>query len=398
MLIAQPLQLPCGAVIPNRLAKGAMTEGLANIAGLPGAEMDQLYAIWSNGGAGLLLTGNVQIDRNHLERPGNVIIEENPSPALKAALTSWATAGMQGGNQLWMQLSHAGRQTQTSINPAPKAPSAVKVALPGDRFGTPVALTHSEILDLIAGFANAAATACAAGFSGVQIHAAHGYLLSQFLSPLANRRSDQWGGDLRNRARFLLDAVSAVRAAIGRSVPISVKLNSADFQRGGFEFSDSVQVARWLEASGVDLLEISGGSYEQPAMMGTSGLEPPARPALAASTLNREAYFADFAKAIKEHLTTMPLMVTGGFRSAAAMNHALASNSADLIGIARPLCASPRACHDLLAGTADLPRYELDLSLLPRWFRFLERATLVRAASSFGVQMWYYAQIDHLVD
>ena len=395
-MIAEPLTLPCGAVLSNRLAKGAMTEGLASPLGVPTPELQTLYRVWSSGGAGMLLSGNVQIDGGHLERPGNVILDKPADAAMKAALREWAASGTANGTHFWMQLSHAGRQTQTSINPTPKAPSAVQVGLPGGRFGVPVPLTHDEILELIGRFANAAAAAKEAGFTGVQIHAAHGYLISQFLSPRTNLRDDQWGGALENRARLLLDTVAAVRVAVGPSFPVSVKLNSADFQRGGFEFEDSLTVARWLEQAGVDLLEISGGSYEQPAMMDTDGIEAKEEPKIAASTAAREAYFVDFAKAMKAELKTMPLMVTGGFRTRKAMEHALATGSADIVGIGRPLCASPAACKSLLDGSADLPRYEDELALLPAWLAWLGQNKLMRAISGFGVQMWYYAQIDHI--
>jgi len=395
--IASPLTLPNGVVLPNRLAKGAMTEGLASPEGLPTPELARLYRVWSNSGAGMLLTGNVIIDRDHLERPGNVILDRPPSDAMKAALEAWAAAGTEGGNDLWMQLSHAGRQTQKSVNPAPKAPSAVAMRLPGGRFGTPVPLTNEEIQELVERFATAAAAAQQAGFTGVQIHGAHGYLISQFLSPLTNRRDDEWGGSLNNRARFLLDTVRRVRAAVGRGFPVSVKLNSADFQRGGFAFEDSLQVAGWLEEAGVDLLEISGGSYEQPAMMDMAGIDGPAElPKVAPSTEAREAYFVDFAKAMKAKLKAMPLMVTGGFRSRAAIAQALSTGAADLIGIGRPLCGTPTASMGLLTDAADLPRYEKELSLLPGWLRWAEANKLVRTVAGFAVQSWYYAQIDHI--
>lgn len=394
--IADPLTLPCGAVIPNRLAKGAMTEGLATPAGVPTPELARLYRVWSEGGAGMLLTGNVMIDRDHLERPGNVIVDRAPDAAMMAALKAWAEAGTANGNHLWMQISHSGRQTQKAVNAAPKAPSAVTVGLPGGRFGEPVPLTGDEIAALPGRFALVAAAAKDAGFTGVQIHGAHGYLLSSFLSSRTNRREDGWGGSLENRARLLLDVVRAVRAAVGPGFPVSVKLNSADFQRGGFAFEDSVAVARMLEAAGVDLLEISGGSYEQPAMMDTPGLEAADAPKVAASTTAREAYFVDFAKAMKAELKAMPLMVTGGFRTRGAMEHALATGAADLIGIGRPLCAAPDGCRDLLAGASELPRYEKTLALLPAWLGWLGRFDTVRAVAGFGVQMWYYAQLDHL--
>ena len=393
MSIATALALPCGATLPNRLAKGAMTEGLATPEGVPTPALETLYRVWSEGGAGMHLTGNVIIDRDHLERPGNVIIDRAPDAEMMAALTSWAKAGTVGGNHLWMQISHAGRQTQTIVNKTPKAPSAVQLGLPGGQFGMPVPLTGEEIRDLIQRFMIAASAAKAAGFTGVQIHAAHGYLISQFLSPRANQRSDEWGGSLENRARFLMETVNAVRGAVGPDFPVSVKLNSADFQKGGFAFEDSLQVARWLEEAGVDLLEISGGSYEQPRMMDLDGMEAVEDQKVAASTAAREAYFVDFAKAMKAELKKMPLMVTGGFRTRAAMDHALSTGAADLIGIGRPLCGAPDACQHLLDGAAEIPRFEKQLKLLPGWLRWMERFNAVRALAGFGVQFWYYAQI-----
>jgi 2,4-dienoyl-CoA reductase-like NADH-dependent reductase (Old Yellow Enzyme family) len=396
MSLSDTLRLPCGAILPNRLAKGAMTEGLATPDGVPTTALQTLYRRWSHGGAGMHLTGNVIIDRDHLERPGNVVIERAPDAEMKAALAAWAKAGTEAGNHLWMQISHAGRQTQVLVNKTPKAPSAVKLGLPGGQFGEPVPLTQDEIEDLIGRFATAAAAAKEAGFTGVQVHAAHGYLISQFLSPRSNQRTDQWGGSLENRARFLMETVRRVRAAVGPAFPVSVKLNSADFQKGGFAFEDSLQVARWLEEAGVDLLEISGGSYEQPAMMDMDGMEPAERPNVAASTVAREAYFVDFAKAMKAELKVMPLMVTGGFRSRAAMEHALSTGAADLIGIGRPLCGDPDACNKLLDGATDIARFENQLHLLPGWLRWLEGIKAIRAIASFGVQYWYYAQLNAL--
>jgi 2,4-dienoyl-CoA reductase-like NADH-dependent reductase (Old Yellow Enzyme family) len=387
-----PLTLPCGVTIKNRLAKGAMTEGLATAQGVATPELERLYGLWSSGGAGMLLTGNVQIDRDHLERPGNVIIDREPDEAALAPLRKFAAAGTANGTHLWMQISHAGRQTQSKVNPHPKAPSAVKLALPGGQFGMPVALTEAEILDLIARFAMAARVAKDTGFTGVQIHAAHGYLLSSFLSPRSNVRDDQWGGSLENRARVLMEVVKATRAAVGSSFPISVKLNSADFQKGGFAFEDSLTVAKWLEAAGVDLIEISGGSYEQPAMMDMEGLEPKDDQKVAASTAAREAYFVDFAKAMKAELK-VPLMVTGGFRSRAAMEHALESGSADLIGLGRPLCADPLGPSHILAGEKSLKRHEDELALFPSWLGWLKSIKMGKAIDGFAIQYWYYAQL-----
>ena len=390
--LSTPLTLPCGAVIPNRLAKGAMTEGLATAYGLPTPELERLYRLWSEGGAGMLLTGNVQIDRDHLERPGNVVIDGPPSAALRAALESWAKAGTVDGNHLWMQISHAGRQTPALVNKSPKAPSAVTLGLPGGQFGAPVALTTSEIHDLIERFVAVAVVARETGFTGVQFHAAHGYLLSAFLSPRANSRTDEWGGSLENRARALIEIVKRARAALGNDYPISVKLNSADFQKGGFAFDESIIVAEWLQEAGVDLIEISGGSYEQPKMMDMAGLEASEEQVVAKSTAAREAYFVDFAKAMKASVS-IPMMVTGGFRTRAAMEHALENGGADLIGIGRPMCADPDGPKQLLNGAAGLRRWERELHLLPAPLRWLNGIGMIRAIGSFAITYWYYAQL-----
>lgn len=389
----QPLTLPCGAQLPNRLAKAAMTEGLADPMGVPTAELERLYGLWSDGGAGLLLSGNVQIDGNHLERPGNVIIEGKPDSKMQEALAAWASAGTRNGNHLWVQISHAGRQTQKMVNAHPKAPSPVKLGLPGGQFGEPVALTEPEIKNIVGRFASCAAAVKAAGFTGVQVHAAHGYLLSQFLSPRSNQRSDQYGGSLANRARALLEVVAAVRDAVGPEFPVAVKLNSADFQKGGFDFQESLQVAQWLEQAGIDLLEVSGGTYEQPKLLGVEGLEEEQTQDVAQSTLQREAYFVDFALAMQEQVS-IPLMVTGGFRRRQAMLQALASGGADVIGLGRPMCVLPDAPEQLFSGLEELPRYEQGLSLLPRWLSFLNRSKTLRTMGTFSLQFWFYAQIE----
>ena len=393
--LAQKLTLPCGAELSNRLAKAAMTEGLATAAGLPTPELERLYGIWSDGGAGMLLSGNIQVDADHLERPGNVVIDREPDEEMRTALASWASAGTRNGNHFWAQISHAGRQTQKVVNPHPKAPSAVKVGLPGGQFGEPVALTEDEIQDIVRRFGVCAAAVKAAGFTGVQVHSAHGYLLSQFLSPRSNQRQDQYGGALENRARALLDTVRCVRDAVGPDFPVSVKLNSADFQKGGFAFEDSLQVAQWLQDASVDLIEISGGTYEQPKLLGIAGMEEEEKQHIAQSTSDREAYFVDFALAMKDKVS-IPLMVTGGFRRRDAMAHAINGGGADLIGLGRPMCVDTDAPAQLLAGAAQLNRYEDQLSLFPGWLSFLERIGAIRSIAAFAKQYWFYAQLDSL--
>ncbi|MDX2233457.1 MAG: NADH:flavin oxidoreductase/NADH oxidase family protein [Hyphomonadaceae bacterium] len=395
-ILRQPLAL--GAeTLPNRLAKGAMTEGLADSRGRPTARHARLYGAWAQGGAGLLISGNVIIDRDHLERPGNVILDRAPDAEAKAAFAAWAQAARAHGAGFWMQISHAGRQTMATVNPAPKSASDVALAMPGKQFAKPSPLSEAEILDLVRRFAQAAVHAREAGFTGVQIHAAHGYLLSQFLSPLANRRTDAWGGPLENRARFLLEAVRAVRAAVGGDFTLSVKLNSADFQRGGFDGGESLTVAQWLGEAGVDVLEISGGSYEQPRMMGMDGLQKPDLKGLPASTAAREAYFLDFASEMRRRVA-MPLMVTGGFRTAAAMARAITDDGVALIGLGRPLCVDTAGPAALLAGAAALDRSEDRLRIGPGLLGPKSPIGLIKALNGFGATYWYYQQLRRIAD
>ena len=394
-MLEQPLTLPCGAVVPNRMCKAAMTEGLAHPDGTASAELERLYGIWSDGGSGILLSGNIQVDGDHLERPGNVIVDSALSDDAFAALQRMAAAGTRNGNHLWAQISHAGRQTQKIVNPAPKAPSAVRLRLPQSQFGEPVALTAEEIESVIERFVSCAVTCKEAGFTGVQFHSAHGYLLSQFLSPLTNQRQDEWGGTLENRARALIAIVTQAREALGADFPISVKLNSADFQKGGFEFDDSLTVAKWLTEVGVDLLEISGGTYEQPRLLNLDGVEPIEEQSLARSTLAREAYFVDFAKAMRETLS-IPIMVTGGLRRREVMNHVLETGGADMIGLGRPLCVDADGPNRLLNGEDELARYEDNLSLLPGWLMWLTKFNTVRTINSFATQFWFYEQIANI--
>lgn len=337
--LGQELRLACGTRLANRLAKASMTEGLARPDGRANERHARLYGRWSRGGAGLLLTGNVMVDGRYLEKPGNVVLEETSG---LDALRRMVQAGTSGGNELWMQISHPGRQTQKLIAPLPIAPSEGEAVKMLGAFGRPRAMREEEIPAVISRFAATARMAREAGFTGVQIHGAHGYLVSQFLSPRTNRRTDRWGGSLPNRARFLLEIVRAVRAEVGAAFAVSVKLNSADFQRGGFGEEESVEVVRLLEGEGIDLLEVSGGSYESVALF---GLEQGS----AASTRAREAYFLEYARRVRG-VTTVPLMVTGGFRSRAVMEEALASGALDVIGLARPLALEPELPRKLLEG------------------------------------------------
>lgn len=331
-LLASSLTLPSGLRLANRIAKAAMSETLGDADGAPGAALATLNERFARGGVGLQITGNVMIDPAHRGEPGNVVAD----PRHLAAFARWASSS---SAPTLVQLNHPGRQSPRSLNKSPVAPSTVGLKMSG-MFATPRALGGAEVRGIVDRFAAAARLMQEAGFAGVQIHGAHGYLVSQFLSPLTNQRADEWGGPLENRARFLLEIVRAVRAATGKEFTLAVKLNSADFQRGGFSKDDALVVAGWLDGT-IDLLEISGGTYESPVMgRGTRD-----------STRAREAYFLEYAEGIRKVVKQTPLMLTGGFRSAAGMEGALASGAVDVVGLARPLAAEPDLPRRLLAGT-----------------------------------------------
>jgi len=341
--LAQPLTLPSGTVIKNRLFKSAMSETLGTPEGAATPELARLYGAWADGGIGLCVTGNVMIDRGALGEPGNVVIED---PQHLAALKAWARAATGNGTQCWVQLNHTGRQAPRGLNRETVAPSAVPFRDEMQAFfATPRALTRAEVRALINRFGKAARIVKKAGFSGVQIHGAHGYLVSQFLSPQSNQRTDHWGGTPEKRRRFVLAVYQAMRKAVGPDFPIGIKLNSADFQRGGFTEDESLDTIRALAAAGIDLIEISGGTYEAPAMTGVRTSREPVK----ASTRAREAYFLTFAEKARAAVDT-PLVVTGGFRTARAMAQAIASGAVDMVGLARLLAIEPDAPLRLLAG------------------------------------------------
>ena len=393
-ILNEPLKLPCGAVLPNRLVKAAMTEGLADARNRATEDHLRLYRRWAANGFGLMLTGNVHVDRRHLERPGNIAVDDNDG---LDRLRQLAAVGTRDGAHFWMQINHAGRLTPAVLNPHPLAPSNVSLPMAEAGCGEARAMTEDDILDAIRRFARTAETARDCGFTGVQIHAAHGYLLSQFLSPLANTRDDAWGGSLENRARLLLETVAAVRSAVGRDCPISVKLNSADFQRGGFSFDESLQVAAWLNDAGIDLLEISGGNYEQMQMVGLGESAAHTGRPVAVSTAAREAYFLDFAQQLRPKVH-MPLLITGGMRTVATMTDALTGGACDAIGIGRPICIDPdRAVRRLLAGEIDaLPAVEHELHLHPDALGPDVDPLTFKRVESFGLLGWFCLQLLQL--
>lgn len=345
--LTQALRLPNGSTLRNRLAKASMSEALATYTNQPTPKLVALYRRWAASGIGLLITGNVMIDRRALGEPGNVVIEDEADLPL---LRQWASAATDQGAAIWVQLNHPGKQATKGLNAGTLAPSAVPFRADMQAlFETPREATDAEIEDIIQRFGRSAAICKKAGFSGVQIHGAHGYLVGQFLSPHHNRRDDRWGGSPEKRRRFVLAVYAEIRKQVGADFPVAIKLNSADFQRGGFTEEESLATMQALVDAGIDLIEISGGTYEDPAM---SGALPEARKA---STVAREAYFLDFAEKARASLK-VPLMVTGGFRSAAGMNAALRSGALDVIGLARLLAIDPDAPAALLRGQ-DSPRH-----------------------------------------
>ena len=323
------LTLPNGSVLANRLAKAAMEENMAAEGHLPGSSIIQLYKTWAAGGTGLLITGNVMVDHRAMTGPGGISLEAGtPLTPFK----QWSKAAQMDGSHIWMQINHPGRQVYAAMGGQVLSPSDIALDLGkhSKLFGKPSPMTDADIQELIERFAVTAARAIEAGFNGVQIHAAHGYLVSQFLSPLTNQRTDQWGGSLANRARLLYDIVKAVKAAVPKEAAIAVKLNSADFQRGGFDADDALEVVKELGRLNVDLVELSGGSYESPAMQGNTA---------DGRTLEREAYFLQFAKEIAKH-AAMPIMTTGGIVRLAVAQQVI-DEGVDMVGVGRALAFSP---------------------------------------------------------
>jgi 2,4-dienoyl-CoA reductase-like NADH-dependent reductase (Old Yellow Enzyme family) len=343
--VMSSLTLPNGQTLKNRFAKAAMEESLGNAELLPDDQLVQLYKTWGQGGTGLLLTGNVMVDRLAMTGPGGVVLEaDTPLEPFRR----WAAAAHEGGAKIWMQINHPGRQVFAALGGKALSASDIAVDLGkhSKMFARPRAMSEGEIEDVIARFVATARQAEKAGFDGVQIHAAHGYLLSQFLSPLTNQRKDQWGGSVANRARLLLEIVRQVRAAVAADFAVAVKMNSADFQRGGFDLDDAQQVVQMLNPLGVDVIEISGGNYEAPAMQGRTA---------DGRTLAREAYFLEFAEQIAR-VSAVPVMSTGGVTRLATAQ-AVVDAGVALVGMGTALAV----CPDLVNRWQQQPQFRPDV-------------------------------------
>ncbi|MBL0846502.1 NADH oxidase [Mammaliicoccus fleurettii] len=329
-VLFQEKTLPNGNIIKNRFFKSAMSETLASKTGVPTYTLINLYKKWAQGGAGILVTGNVMVDSNHIGEPGNVVLE---SASHLEKFKEWAQAGRTNDTEIWMQLNHPGKQSPKSLTKQAVSPSGV--AMKGSiakGFNQSRALHEVEIKAIVQQFITSAVIAQEAGFTGVQIHAAHGYLVNQFLSPIENKRTDKYSGSSQNRMRLLVEIYEGIRTELGEDFNISLKLNSEDFKVGGFSKEDFIDVAKKLNELKIDLIEISGGNYEDPKMAGSDKEAAP--------------YFISYASLLKKEVST-PIVVTGGFRSVASMEDVIIQNNTDFIGMARPFILKPNIVNDI---------------------------------------------------
>lgn len=359
MELGQMLQLPSGAVLKNRLVKSAMSDSLADGEGNVTPEQIRLYERWAEGGVALSIIGEVQIDPRFPEKPGNLVLDDRADKEMLRQLTMRATVN---GAHIWPQLGHAGALADPAVSD-PAGPSALNVEeLQCD------ALSLADIVQLPEQYAKAARLAKSVGFTGVQIHAGHGFLLSQFLSPLFNHRDDQYGGSVMARSRIIVEIIEQVRAAVGAQFPIGIKLNSSDLLEGGLTQQDALEVIRLLDDTSLDLIEISGGTYF---------------PGAKSSSDNQagKAYYVEFARNAKK-LTSIPLVATGGFKTTTEANAAVESDAVDMVGIARALVINPTLANDWLTER------NLEPDLLKTEFpRFT-------APPAGGITAWYTMRIN----
>ncbi|KAM5347797.1 hypothetical protein ACJ41O_007621 [Fusarium nematophilum] len=351
-LVSQPFKLRDGVELPNRLVKASTAESLADKNFLPTPALVAAYQQWAKGGWGIVLTGNVQVDPRYLGSPTDVAYNE--AVGYDTMLTSWKkwAAVFDGtGSRGIVQINHPGRQSPAgagtrgffakSIAPSPVPLSLGKELFPRVMstliFGTPREMTRAEIKETVEQFAKTARLAADAGFAGVEVHGAHGYLVAQFLSSKTNQRSDEYGGSAEARAKIVVEIIGAIRAVVPADFIVGIKLNSVDHQSPGALEGGLTQIKLIAEA-GIDFLEVSGGTYEDPQLfVGTSANKKKAT----VKGRTREAFFLEFARAIRKEVPGLPFIVTGGFRSRKVMDGALRDGALDLIGMARPAILNP---------------------------------------------------------
>jgi 2,4-dienoyl-CoA reductase-like NADH-dependent reductase (Old Yellow Enzyme family) len=315
-----------GMVLKNRLVRSATWEGMAAPDGRPTAKLAAYYATLAQGGVGLIITGYTFIRPDGKQLPGQLGIQ---SDEFCPDMRHLVEAVHHEGGKICLQLVHCGGQSSTvSAGRQPLAPSAVKVEQYPE---TPKELTEEVIRELITSFGNGARQAWECGFDAVQLHAAHGYLINQFLSPLTNRRTDCWGGDIEGRTRFLMESYRSIRANVGPDFPVLVKLNGSDNLTGGLVLDDAVHAARALDAEGIDAIEVSSGTS-------ASGGETPVRQHIDIPA--QEAYNLALAKRIRSAVTC-PVMVVGGIRSYEVSAGIIRRDEAEYVALARPLIREP---------------------------------------------------------
>ena len=384
----------------NRLCKSAVSESLADVNNLPTKHHFNLYTKWAASEAGLMITGNVAVDCDHLEQVGNVLIDGEPSPTGIKAFKSWAEVGKSRGKHFWMQLNHAGRQTPFVINSSPNSSSDVQLKnMLGHRFGKPTSMTEEKIHEAIRKFSFAAGVAKLTGFTGVQIHGAHGYLISQFLSPDINLRKDMWGGCLKNRAMFLILCIREIKKTVGKNFPVSVKLNVSDFQNGGFSTDDFEALSLLLNSEPLDLLELSGGTFENTEFTSKNefGLNQAQVERRDVNEIISDAYFVEYARRIRKRLK-YPLLVTGGFRKVSSIEASLSNQYCNLIGLSRPMCIDPLIIKKVLKREVDSIVGE-DTIFNHFALKFLfEKVKILSRLKSFSEQAWFYLKIYRLAD
>ncbi|PWY80731.1 FMN binding oxidoreductase [Aspergillus sclerotioniger CBS 115572] len=404
-IISQNLTLKCGLQLENRLVKAAMAEHMADGNSLPTELHDRAYAEWGRGGWGMLLTGNVQVDRMYLGGAGDNTVNPAIEDELIRRWKSWAAASTSHGTPTVMQISHPGRQSPLGAGARCMfaknvSPSAIPLDLGSGLmakltsavvFGTPREMTQNDIDHVIQQFVYTARLAHRAGFQGVQLHAAHGYLLAQFLSAKTNRRTDSYGGLSAGRVKIVLEIIHAIRAAVPATFGVGIKLNSVDHQSKS-ELNSCIEQLKLIVEAGVDFVEISGGTYEDPRMMGAT---PQPVPEKSARTVAREAFFLEFARAIRAEFPGIPLMVTGGFRTRQGMEKALADGDCDMIGIGRPAVLHPTLPNDILLN-ADVPEERARLITQPISPSRLIKMTGIKSAGSGAESRWYSNEIQKM--
>ncbi|GAA5863676.1 hypothetical protein JCM1840_000100 [Sporobolomyces johnsonii] len=347
--LAQPIHFErSGLTAPNVFLKSAMSERLCTWSnedfdqrGKPTPAYIKLYEEWGKGQIGVIVLGNVPVDRTAPEAEHNAVIDKANSWDAVEAFKPVIQASKAHGSLVIAQLTHAGRQTGETVNTEPVSSGDVLCPpMLGQTFRRPRPMTLQEIDNLVEAFGHAAEVLHKAGADGAQLHAAHGYLLSQFLSGRVNNRTDDYGGSLENRSRIVFRIIAEIQKRVPKSFLLSIKINSADFADGGLTFDECKILCQRLDEAGLDLIELSGGTYESLAWEHKSD-----------STKAREAYFVEWSAQLRPVLKTAKLCCTGGFRTKRAMEQALADGATQLIGLARPTTADPYFCKKILDDT-----------------------------------------------